>query len=96
MEAVVEFRSEAQLLAVKKAFLRITSDESWAVMRQLAEETIYQLEQKSLNEDDEDKARAYRYDARGARKFWQQWLRVIDLIKNDQEVKQEFIEVAID
>lgn len=92
----MEFRSEAQLLAVKKAFLRITSDESWPVMRQLAEETIYQLEQKSLTEDDEDKARTYRHDARGARKFWQQWLRVIDLIKADQETKQEFLEVVMD
>lgn len=96
MEAAVEFRSEAQLLAVKKAFLRITSDESWAVMRQLAEETIYQLEQKSLNEDDEDRARVYRNDARGARRFWQQWLRIIELIKTEQSVSETFIEVAID
>ena len=92
----MEFRSEAQLLAVKKAFMRVTADESWPIMRQLAEETIYQLEQKSLSEDDEDKARAYRYDARGARKFWQQWLRMIDVIKDGGEVTHEFLEVVMD
>lgn len=92
----MEFRSEAQLLAVKRAFLRITSDESWAVMKVLAEETIYQLEQKSLAEDDEEKAKAFRHDARGARKFWQSWLRTIDLVKNDEPVLDEFLEVVTD
>lgn len=92
----MEFRSEAQRLAFKKAFMRVTADESWAAMRQLAEETIYQLEQKSLAEDEEEKAKAFRHDARGARKFWQQWLKMIDLVKDDQPVTQEFLEVAID
>jgi len=53
----VEFRNEQQKLAVKRAFLRITADDSWLVMKQLAEETVYALEQKSLQEDDEDKAK---------------------------------------
>lgn len=92
----MEFRSEAQLLAVRRAFLRITSDESWQVMRHLAEETIYQLEQKSLAEDDDTKAKTFRYDARGARRFWEQWLRVIELIKTEQSTSDTFLEVAID
>lgn len=92
----MEFRSEAQRLAFKKAFMRITADESWAIMRQLAEETVYQLEQKSLAEDDENKARTYRHDARGARRFWQQWLKMIELVKDDQPVQQEFLEVVMD
>lgn len=92
----MEFRSEAQRLAYKKAFMRITADETWPIMRQLAEETIYKLEQKSLSEDDEDKAKAFRHDARGARKFWQQWLKMIDLVKDDQPVQQEFLEVVMD
>lgn len=92
----MEFRSEAQRLAFKKAFMRITADESWQAMRVLAEETIHALEQKSLNEDDEDKARTYRGDARGARRFWQQWLKLIELVKDDQSAQQEFLEVAID
>lgn len=91
----MEFRSEAQLLAVKKAFLRITSDEAWPVMRQLAEETIYQLEQKSLSEEDETKAKVYRYDARGARRFWQSWLRTMELVRDGEPVP-EFLEVVMD
>jgi hypothetical protein len=92
----VEFRSESQRIAIKRAFFRITSDDSWPVMKQLAEETVYALEQKSLAEDDEEKAKTYRHDARGARKFWAQWLMLIDQVKGDEETKDTFLEVAID
>ena len=91
----MEFRSEQQKLAVKAAFLRVTSDGSWEFMKQLAEETIYALEQKSLQEDDEEKAKTYRHDARGARKFWAQWLKLIELVKGDEEVKDTFLEVVM-
>lgn len=92
----MEFRNEQQKLAVKRAFLRITADDSWPVMKQLAEETVYALEQKSLQEDDEDKAKTYRHDARGARKFWAQWLQMIELMKAGEEPADTFMEVAID
>jgi len=91
----VEFRNEQQKLAVKRAFLRITADDSWQVMRQIAEETIYALEQKSLNEDDEEKAATYRHDARGARKFWAQWLQMIELLKSGEDTTDTFNEVVM-
>ncbi len=92
----MEFRNDSQKIAVRRAFLRITSDDSWPVMRQLAEETIYALEQKSLSEDDEEKAKTYRYDARGARRFWAQWLQMIEVLKTGEEPVDTFLEVAID
>lgn len=93
----MEFKTDAQRMAVKAAFLRITADQSWAVMRALADEAIYNLEQKSLQEDDEEKARAYRHDARGARKFWEKWLRMIDLAKeaDTTSASDNFLEVVM-
>lgn len=91
----MEFSNEQQKLAVKRAFLRITADESWPLMKQIAEETIYALEQKSLQEDDEEKAKAYRHDARGARKFWAQWLQMIELLKSGEDATDTFIEVVM-
>jgi hypothetical protein len=64
-------------------------------MKQLAEETVYALEQKCLQEDDEEKAKTYRHDARGARKFWAQWLQMIELLKAGEEPSDTFIEVVM-
>jgi hypothetical protein len=92
----LEFRNEAHRLAVKQAFIRITADQSWQVMRALAEETIGGLEQKALLEDDEEKARTYRHDARGARKFWQVFLQQVELAKcAEQDPGDNFIEVVM-
>jgi hypothetical protein len=77
----MEFRDEAHRQAVRVAFLRLTADQSWNVIRTLADEAVYELEQKSLQEDDEEKAATYRHDARGARKFWEKLLRNIELAK---------------
>lgn len=87
----MEFRNEAHRLAVKQAFIRLTADQSWTTIRDLAEEVVYNLEQKSLQEDDEEKARTYRHDARGARKFWAGLLRMIELAKDTDSA--EFLEV---
>jgi hypothetical protein len=91
----VEFRSEQQKMAVKAAFLRITGDNSWEFMKQLAEESIYALEQKALQEDDEEKAKTYRHDARGARKFWAKWLKMIEIVKSSDTVEDNFMEVVM-
>ena len=83
-------------MAVKAAFLRITADQSWETMRELADETVYLLEQKSLQEDDEAKALTYRHDARGARRFWEQWLLMIDSVKGGEVgLDENFNEVVM-
>ncbi len=89
----MEYRNEAQRLAIKQAFIRLTSDQSWSVIQQLAEEAIYNLEQKSLQEDDEEKAKTYRHDARGARKFWEKLLKAIEVAKDSDG--PEFLEVVM-
>lgn len=77
----MEFRNEAHKLAVKQAFIRITSDASWNTIRDLADEVVYEIEQKCIQEDDREKAETYRCDARGARKFWAGLLRMMELAK---------------
>jgi len=89
----MEFRSEAHRLAVKQAFIRITSDNSWSVMREIAEEAVYRLEQKSLQEDDEEKGKTYRHDARGAKKFWEKFLQAIEVAKESEG--ENFLEVIM-
>ena len=91
----MEFRNEAQKLAVQRAFMRITADDSWPVMKLVAEETVYALEQKSLQEDDEEKAKTYRHDARGARRFWEQWLHMIEVLKAGEPPADTFNEVVM-
>jgi len=90
----MEFNSEAQRMAVKAAFIRITSDQSWQVLRVFADDCVRELEQKALMEDNEDKAKTYRHDARGARKFWDNFLRQIDLAKG-AESGENFLEVVM-
>jgi hypothetical protein len=90
----MEIRNEAQRMAIKAALIRITADNSWTVMRDLADEVIYNLEQKSLQEDDEEKAKTYRHDARGARKFWAQWLGAIEQAKG-ADSSEDFLEVVM-
>lgn len=92
----MEFSNDAHRLAVKQAFLRITSDQSWNVMRTLADEVIYKMEQKCIREDDEAKAAAYRHTAKGAHEFWESWLRLIELTKSDQSTSDTFLEVVMD
>lgn len=89
----MQFRSEAHRLAVKQAFLRITSDNSWSVMREIADEVVYELEQKSLQEDDEELAKTYRHDARGARRFWEKFLKAIEIAKESEG--DNFLEVIM-
>ena len=91
---MVEFNSEEHRMAVKAALIRITADNSWSVLRNLAEEVIYNLEQKSLQEDDEDKAKTFRHDARGARAFWAKWLGAIEAAKGGDSNK-DFLEVIM-
>lgn len=91
----MQFNNEAQRLAIRAAFLRITADQSWETMRALADEVIYTLEQKSLQDDDEEKAKTYRHDARGARKFWEKWLALIELTKNGQPKDEDFLDVIM-
>lgn len=92
----MQFSNDAHRLAVKQAFLRITADQSWSVMRTLADEVIYKLEQKCIREDDEAKAAAYRHTAKAAHEFWEQWLHLIELTKGDQIVSDTFLEVVMD
>lgn len=67
------------------------------MLRTMAEEAVYALEQKSLQEDDEVRAKTYRSDARGARKFWEKWLRAIELAKQGEGTTDEnFLEVVME
>lgn len=89
--------NEQQRLALRAALIRLSSDQSWTMLRTMAEEAVYALEQKSLQEDDEAKAKTFRADARGARKFWQKWLRAIELAQSGQGTANEnFLEVVMD
>lgn len=91
----MEYRSEEHRLAVKAALLRITSDPSWAVIRDLADQTVYAMEQKALSEDDKEKREAFIFDARGARKFWAKWLGLIQVAR-DGEAGEAPEEVIVD
>lgn len=90
----MEFNSEAQRLAVKNALIRISSDPAWSVMQQLAEQVIGTLEHKAIDEDDEEKAKTFRHDARGARKFWAKWLGMIEVTR-DGSADNDFLEVIM-
>jgi len=90
----MEVRNDAHRMAIKAALIRITADQSWNVMRELAEEVVYNLEQKSLQEDDEERAKTFRHDARGARKFWAQWLGAIEAAKS-ADSSENFLEVVM-
>lgn len=93
---MVQFNSEEQRLAVKAALIRVTADASWSVICHLVEEAVYELEQKSLQEDDEEKARTFRHDARGARKFWGKLLKLVELAKSvDADAGENFLEVIM-
>lgn len=92
----MQFRNDDHRQAVRAAFLRITGDITWATLREFADEVIYNLEQKSIQEDDEDKARTFRYDARGARKFWENFLGMVDAAKSgDKDPGENFLEVIM-
>ena len=45
--------------------------------------------------NDEEKAATYRHDARGARKFWTQWLQFIELLKSGEDITDTFNEVVM-
>lgn len=90
----MEFRNEEHRLAIKAALIRISSDPAWSVMRDLADEVVYTLERKALDEDDEEKAKTFRHDARGARRFWMKWLGLIDVTK-DGSAGNDFLEVIM-
>jgi hypothetical protein len=78
----MKIRSEQHRQAIKTAFQQVTSHQSWQVISELADDTIRALEVRALNEDDEAKREAYIFDARGARKFWNAFLRNIEIVKN--------------
>lgn len=93
----MEFRDEAHRQAVRAAFIRITADATWNTLRDFADEAVYQLEQKCIQEDDEEKAKTFRHDARGARKFWEQMLSMVEVMKSgDAPPKNDdFLEVIM-
>ena len=92
----IQFRDEAHKQAVRAAFLRITADQTWGMLREFAEEVVYELEQKSLREDNEDKAKTFRHDARGARKFWEKFLGMVEAAKSgDAPVSTDFLEIIM-
>ena len=92
----MQFRDESHRQAVRAAFLRITADPTWNTLQDFAEEAIYELEQKSLQADDEDKAKTFRHDARGARKFWDTFLGKVESAKSgDVDPGENFLEVVM-
>lgn len=93
----MQFRDEAHRQAVRAAFIRITSDSTWNTLRDFADEAVYELEQKSLQEDDEEKAKTFRHDARGARKFWEKLLSAVEVMKSGDAppTNVDFLEVIM-
>jgi len=92
----MQFRDESHRQAVRAAFLRITADPTWNILNEFAEGAIYDLEQKSIQEDDEIKAKTFRYDARGARRFWENFLGMVEIAKSgDKDPGENFLEVVM-
>ena len=92
----MQFRDESHRQAVRAAFLRITADQTWNVLRDFADEAVYELEQKCIQEDDEEKAKTYRHDARGARRFWEKLLGKVEAAKSgDMDPGENFLEVVM-
>jgi hypothetical protein len=91
----MQFRDERHQQAVRAAFLRITADPTWKILCDFAAESVVELEQKSIREDDEEKAKTYRHDARGARKFWQNFIFKIEAAKSgDPDPGENSLDVA--
>ena len=74
-------RVSRQRVSFKMALISLTASPAWETIRGMADQAIYEMEQKALQEDDDAKGRTYRSDARGARKFWEKWLRNIEFAK---------------
>lgn len=92
----MEFRSEEHRVAVKAALIRLSSDPCWSVIREFAEDAVYSLEQKAIQEDDKEKRDTFICDARGARRFWKALLTAVDLAKGvDKQDDDNFLEVVM-
>jgi hypothetical protein len=79
-----------QRVSLKMALISLTASPAWETIRGMANQAIYELEQKAIQEDDEAKGRTYRADARGARKFWETWLRNIGFAQCVDDNTEDF------
>jgi hypothetical protein len=84
-----------RLQAVRNALVFVASNQAWAVLCDFADHTIYELEQKALREDNDVQANVYRYDARGARKFWEKWLKLVEIAKSSEVIPGEYFNEVV-
>jgi hypothetical protein len=90
--------NQAQLMANKQALITITNTSGWRVFTRFAQTVLTDLERKALLEEDDAKASGYRRDARGARLFWEDVLKRVELAKNvsDEPTNDDFVDIACD
>lgn len=55
----------------------------------LAQVAIQELERQAIDEDDPAKANAFKYDARGARKFWETLTQRVEYIQQTTEKMED-------
>jgi hypothetical protein len=81
--------------AVRNALVFVSGTQAWEILRDFADQTIYALEQKALREDNDVQANVYRYDARGARKFWENWLNLVEIAKSAEVIPGEYFNEVV-
>lgn len=77
------------LLAMKAAFIAMSSMAGWEYFCKFAEAVIRDMEKEAIAEDDDARANGLRRDARGARKFWDDLRGRIELAKSQPTGTQD-------
>lgn len=91
--------SNAEWMQVKAEFLQLTSSSGWLRFKKFSESVLRDLEKDALMEDDDEKASGLRRDARGARKYFDEVMRRIDLAKDREflpDDAESFLDVVMD
>jgi hypothetical protein len=81
--------------AIRNALVFVSGNQAWAILRDFADVTIYQMEQKALREDNDVQANVYRYDARGARKFWENLINLVEIAKSSEVMPGEYFNEVV-
>lgn len=82
-------------MVMRAALIETTSSRGWAYVERFAETVVRDLEKKSVDEDNDEKANGLRRDARGARKFKDDLFKRITLARN-VNTDNGFVEVVTD
>lgn len=81
----------AEYMLMKAALIETSASRGWPYIIKFAEATLRDLEKEAINEEDDTKANGLRRDAKGARKFWGELVRRINLAKTQEPA--QFLEV---